>query len=147
MSIDAIPLRIEQGYMICVHTWENDGDNPQEKQLEGLTQPHAKLVFNLISILQGSLGNEYEPSEGYCRRLARAVRLVVEHTQNDLDVQLVKGLPDKDDDYVLDFFFDMTTDLTGSGEFYTRKVKDVKVFYVPFAVEFPDVTDQFTNQQ
>ena len=143
MSIesDLLSYRIPRGYMIVCSSSENDNDYSQTNVLSGLTKEVAQFKYDLLCLLRSGEvgGNLYEPTIQELERLQSAVTEVMGH----------HGLFDKDDlSYWEDVLHDETTKLVGTSEtYYTRLVDDVQIYYIPFDVEFPNVTDQFNNQQ
>lgn len=141
MSIksDVLSYRIPRGYMIVCHSSENDSDYPQTNVLCGLTKEAAQFKCDLLCLLRSEEvgGNLYEPTSQELERLQSAV----------IEVMDRYGLFDKDKFYYWeDVLHDETTKLVGTSEtYYTRLVDDVQIYYVPFDVAFPNVTDQFTQ--
>lgn len=141
MSIesDVLSYRIPHGYMIVCRSSENDNDYSQTNVLGGLTKEVAQFKYDLLCLLRSEEVGEnlYEPTIKELERLQSAVIEVMGH----------HGLFDKDDLYYWeDVLHDETTKLVGTSEtYYTRLVDDVQIYYIPFDVEFPNVTDQFAQ--
>ena len=137
MSIksDVLSYSLPRGYMIVCSSCENDGDHFQINAVGGLTKEVAQFKYDLLCLLRSGevWGNLYEPTSQELERLQSAVIEVMGH----------HGLFDKDDLYYWeDVLHDETTKLVGASEtYYTRLVDDVQIYYIPFDVEFPNVTD------
>lgn len=61
-------MKIEQGYMVVVTSWENDADNYKTETLSGLNRSEAKFYFEACNLMRsiyrgGKYGNQY--IEGY----------------------------------------------------------------------------------
>ena len=142
MSIksDVLSYRsIPRGYMIVCRSSENDNDYLQTNVLGGLTKEVAQFKYDLLCLLRSGEpgGNLYEPTSQELERLEDAVCSVIDYYGDD-----IVGV-----DYSWDeVLFNVTTELGGTSEtYYTRLVDDVQIYYVPFDVEFPNVTDQFAQ--
>lgn len=141
MSIesDVLSYHIPCGYMIVCHSSENDGDYSQTNILGGLTKEAAQFKYDLLYLLRYEEvgGNLYEPTSQELERLEDAVCSVIDHYGDD-----IVGVGYSWDEVL----FNETTKLVGTSEtYYTRLVDDVQIYYVPFDVEFPNVTDQFAQ--
>ena len=135
MSING-EYSIKPGYMIVCDSCENDGDHLQTNIVSGLTKEQVSLKIDLLNAISDSgCDNLYEPDETELLSLQSAVEGVMSSHGVVTD-----GCWET-------FLWGEVIDLQGKAEFYTRSIDSLKVFYVPFAVEFPDVTDQFNNQQ
>lgn len=131
---------IPAGYRISCTTWENDADNYQTNCVEGLTKEQAHLTMDLVLLLEVH-GNMYEPSESEVAKLTADIKKVlIKHTGHaDLE-----GVDLEDDDDVLDFFHEYTSDLAGNSEhYYTRVLSSFRVNYIPQQIEMLDVTKEF----
>ena len=141
MSIesDVLSYRIPRGYMIVCRSSENDNDYSQTNVLGGLTKEVAQFKYDLLCLLRyGEVGgNLYEPTIQELERLRSAVYSVIDYYGDD-----IVGVGYSWDEVL----FNETTELAGTSEtYYTRLVDDVQIYYIPFDVEFPNVTDQFTH--
>ena len=138
MSIksDVLSYRIPRGYMIVCSSWENDGDHSQTNVVGGLTKESAQLKYDLLNAITDSgCENIYEPCDLELEPLKNAVLEVA--NKHDCPIDANRGCEG--------FMWDEVRDLHGCAEFYTRCIDDVQIYYVPFDVEFPNVTDQFTH--
>ena len=135
---DATPYSIPQGWMIVCQSWENDADNWQTNTEYGLTEEQAKLKCDLLALLHpdSEHSNLYEPGINELEGLANSIAEVATKYGYQLDEDTSR------------FWEKCVSRLQGSPSegFYTRVAEDVKVFYVPFTVEFPNVTDKFVDQ-
>jgi hypothetical protein len=138
MSIksDVLSYRIPRGYMIVCSSWENDGDHSQTNVVGGLTKESAQLKYDLLNAITDSgCENIYEPDEFELGSLKNAVLEVANNHGRVIDTELGWEC----------FMWEEVIDLHGRAEFYTRCIADVQIYYVPFDVEFPNVTDQFAQ--
>ena len=138
MSIesDVLSYRIPRGYMIVCSSWENDWDHSQTNVVGGLTKESAQLKYDLLNAITDSgCENMYSPNESELGPLKNAVLEVANNHGRVIDTEL-----DWDS-----FMWEEVRDLHGRAEFYTRCIEDVQIYYVPFDVEFPNVTDQFAQ--
>ena len=138
MSIksDVLSYRIPRGYMIVCSSWENDGDHSQTNVVGGLTKESAQLKYDLLNAITDSgCENIYEPDEFELGPLKNAVLEVANKHGCTIDTELGWEC----------FMWEEVIDLHGRAEFYIRCIADVQIYYVPFDVEFPNVTDQFAQ--
>lgn len=138
MSIksDVLSYRIPRGYMIVCSSWENDGDHSQTNVVGGLTKESAQLKYDLLNAITDSgCENIYEPYDLELEPLKNAVLEVANKHNCSIDAN--RGWEG--------FMWDEVRDLHGRAEFYIRCIADVQIYYVPFDVEFPNVTGQFAQ--
>ena len=136
IKIDVLSYRIPRGYMIVCSSWENDGDHYQTNVVGGLTKESAQLKYDLLNAITDSgCENIYEPDALKLEPLKNAVLEVASNHGCVIDAELGWEF----------FMWEDVRDLHGRAEFYTRCIADVQIYYVPFDVEFPNVTDQFTH--
>ena len=138
MSIenDVLSYRIPRGYMIVCSSWENDGDHYQTNVVGGLTKESTQLKYDLLNAITDSgCENIYEPDALKLEPLKNAVLEVASNHGCVIDAELGWEF----------FMWEEVRDLHGRAEFYTRCIADVQIYYVPFDVEFPNVTDQFAQ--
>lgn len=137
MSIksDVLSYRIPRGYMIVCSSWENDGDHSQTNVVGGLTKESAHLKYDLLNAITDSgCENIYEPDDLKLEPLKNTV----------LEVANKHGYIIATVDWD-SFMWGEVLNLHGQADFYTRCIADVQIYYVPFDVEFPNVTDQFAQ--
>ena len=140
MSIksDVLSYRIPRGYMIVCSSCENDADNPQTNIKYGFSKNETQITRDLLNLLAyGKVGsNLYDPGPTELARLEYAVQEIADKHQVELSEAFTWR----------EFLEDYTRGLQGNSEsFYTREVTKVQIYYVPFDVEFPNVTDQFAQ--
>lgn len=138
MSIksDVLSYRIPRGYMIVCSSWENDGDHSQTNVVGGLTKESAQLKYDLLNTITDSgCENIHSQNESELGPLKNAVLEVASNHGCVIDDELGWEC----------FMWEEVIDLHGRAEFYTRCIADVQIYYVPFDVEFPNVTDQFAQ--
>ena len=138
MSIesDVLSYGVPPGYMIECSSWENDGDHFKTRVIEGLTKESAQLKYDLLNAITNSgCENTYEYNEFELGPLKNAVLEVANKHGCVIDTEL--GWES--------FMWEEVRDLLGQAEFYIRCIDDVQIYYVPFDVEFPNVTDQFAQ--
>ena len=139
MSIesDVLSYRIPRGYMIVCRSSENDGDYLQTNVVGGLTKESAQLKYDLLNeITDSGCENIRETHYLELEPLKHAVLEVANKHGCVLGTEV--GAWDS-------FLWQEVLTLHGCAEFYTRCIDDVQIYYVPFDVEFPNVTDQFTH--
>lgn len=52
-------MKYKKGYLLKIHTWENDGDNPNIKEIVGLCKQEVECyvkILNLFKSINGSIG-------------------------------------------------------------------------------------------
>ena len=138
MSIesDVLSYRIPRGYMIVCSSWENDWDHYQTNVVGVLTKESAQLKYDLLNAITNSgCENIYEYDALKLEPLKNAVLEVANNHGYVIDTELGWD----------SFMWEEVRDLHGRAEFYTRCIEDVQIYYVPFDVEFPNVTDQFAQ--
>ena len=138
---------IKAGYRVTVTSWENDGDNYNTLSKDGMTAEAARLVYQLLSLLEGDLGNMYEPDEEECELLTEAVIPIIKQNLSILGEFGYSVYKQSDVDfpmYATQVATSIIGDFTGFSEgYYTRKVESIVVEYVPAEIVIQDVTHEF----
>lgn len=144
--------KIPVGYWFKVFSWENDWDVTRTVNIYGLTKEKAQLYYDIAMLLHDDaiprLGNR-EYDEEIHGPIVRA--LLVKHQDTlkkmwDIELDFSDEINETDEEIGYTFN-EIVHDLVGSSESYdyNRVVEWVKIFDVPFEVEYPDVTEQFKN--
>lgn len=143
---------IKAGYRLTCRSWENDADNYRTITHDGLTEPQARFVCDLLNHLQSInsgvsnvWGNMYHPSPSQREDFACSMMEVAnQHGQVARDML---GLDDPDRSIDVEdlpyVFVEFLYDYHGGGEFFTRVTDRLKVEFVPEDIYLDDVTEDF----
>ncbi len=138
---------IPAGYRVTVSSWENDGDSPKTKVLEGLDERTARFAVDFARLFRSKngrpagIGNHYEPNDAEQAAVARAIAGVVAgHSPLPESVAGYFEGNGADNDGALEYAYELG--LSG-GDFYTRVLEGIKVEHVPEPVVLHDVTAEF----
>ena len=146
-------MKVKQGYLLKITTWENDADNYNSATLDGLTEKQvefyvavAKMHYS-INRHQGCFGNMYEPSEEEEEEYTNAMRVLYKK-HIDVVAELWGETFEPsfiDDPDFLDVVMSVNHDLTLSGSEgrMTRVTDKIEISYNPFHFELQDCTAKF----
>lgn len=143
--------KIPVGYWIQVFSWENDWDVTRTVNIYGLTKEKAQLYYDVAMLLHDDtkprLGNR-EYNEEIHGPIIRALLVKYKDTLKEMwGVEEDLDFENETNEEIGYTFNEISSNLVGSSENYdyNRVVEWVKIFDVPFEVEYPDVTEQFKN--
>jgi hypothetical protein len=137
---------IPKGYRLTIISWENDGDAPQTKVIEGLSRDEVVFRVALCKLLRShndsppGYGNLWEPNDEEVDKFRAVLAAVIR--------QHIKVYPDLDgdesdemlSDYGTETLFDMGL---SHGEWFTRVCESWKVEHVPQDIILKVVTQEF----
>ncbi len=125
----------QQGFLLKVVSWENDGDHRSTKMIHYLDKDNAKADQAFCNTLLSSkntdgkgIGNTHEHDSN--TNIATKIRQFL----SDTDYPYFDDEPDDwvEDDDLVDHFMDVAYDLCGGSDFYKfRVVESVELFEVP----------------
>lgn len=146
---------IKPGYRLSVASWENDGDYPHTKVVEGLTKEQVafwvdicKLHYSKNDFTNKGSGNLYEPDTNEQHAYAAAITGVlfkypemVEELGIEFDADAGETLAMAVHDAPLEFAYEVG--LSGTDGQFTRVLESFTVELVPTQIELLDVTSDF----
>jgi hypothetical protein len=144
---------LKAGYRITVTSWENDADNYRTITRDGFSFKQAQLICELLSHMGSrsnapkealQFGNMYEPEFGNDGEAVVEFwrELLAKHPVAAKELEFVPG-EDIDDEDLFYQFGEVVSEFTGSGDFFTRVVENVKVEYLPHDITLENVTTEF----
>ncbi len=129
---------IKSGFLIKVHSWENDWDNHNTVSLDGLTVEQVRFYVDFCNLFKsvndhknpGKFGNAESTTESINELNYLGHQLALKH--NFYDEDFYEGAD----------FWDLQYVVIGTSEYgYWRVCEKVEVFYVPEIIK--DVTETF----
>ena len=137
--------KIPAGYRFTVKSYEGDGDNFKTVVVEGLSEPKAKLLGELVTLLchcRSGLEGACEPTQKE-REKAHSVLLPIFEKYADLfEPEQLQSFRD-DVGCMQDFICDNLLGYPAEERYALRIIKDVWVDCIPYDVLIEDVTTKF----
>lgn len=126
-------IRHKKGYEIVVTSWENDGDNYNTVIYETDDKEHALATVEFANLFkkscwEGGIGNSYSPNANELKRIDDVfISFYKEHPHllpKEWDI------PQEDDIALACSDHASNLGLT-NGEYYTRKLSNLEIYYHP----------------
>ena len=146
-------MKVKQGYLLKITTWENDADNYNSATLDGLTPAQVEFYVAVAkmhysgSSQKGCFGNMYEPSEEEEEEYTNAMRVLY---KKHIDVVAELWGEDFGPEWIvhpdfLDMVMSVNCDLTLSSSEgrMTRVTDSIEISYTPVDIDLEDCTAKY----
>lgn len=123
----------KKGYLIRVHSWENDADHYNNKEVQVETEQEAKDIIAYCNLFKssvwekkGGIGNIYEVRESDWDRVNEILKVFYEGHRE------LFPEPCENNDEICEYLIDYGYDLgLTSGEQFSRYCERVEILYFP----------------
>lgn len=133
-------MKYKKGYLLKIHTWENDGDNPNIKEIVGLCEQEVECyvkILNLFKSINGSIGkfgNIKFGSELNEDNLYEEIKnILTGYPDINILLEYLGGTIVTDEQDLKEYYYDyFTTEVIGhwgEGQ-YSRVLEKIEVFQV-----------------
>ena len=139
--------KIEIGYSMEIESWENDWDAHRIIVINGLTKERSQLYFDIAMLLKDrsfGLANSSWDDDKH-ESVVRAT--LMKHKNTLIELWNDDTIDIENEEYIQDYFSEIVYEIVGSSKNYDtyRVVENVKIYDIPFQIEFEEVTELFKN--